>query len=67
MLERERTEMKVTEEHCWAITQAEGLPCSSVTELRFQLDFIIRSHTVDGRSTQYRLEQTATFAIPTGT
>jgi hypothetical protein len=43
MQERKRIEAKVEEEYCWAMTQAEGLSCSSVTELGFQLDLLIRT------------------------
>jgi hypothetical protein len=58
---------KVEEEYCWAMTEAEGLSRSSVTELGFQLDFLTHAYTVDRRSTQNRLEQTATFAVATAT
>ena len=59
MQKRKRSEKKVEEEYCWAMTQAEGLSWSSVTELGFQLDFLIHSYTVERRFTQYGLEQTA--------
>jgi len=44
MKERKCSETKVEEEYCWAITQAEGLSCSSVTELGFQLYFLIHTY-----------------------
>ena len=43
--------MKLAEEYCWAITQAEGWSCCGlshfiVLEFEFQLDFIVYTDTI---------------------
>ena len=46
MQKRKSSETKVEEEYCWAMTQSEGLSCSSATALGFLLNFLIHTYTL---------------------